>query len=76
MVTADMLNAELERVSQKPYLDNMLNSLSDEIEKNVDILHKDYLYVQKQGHLIAAINIHSGDIDWEWKAPAGFLQNR
>ena len=38
-------------------------------------LHKNYLYVQKQGHLFAAINIHSGKIDWEWKAPVGFLQN-
>lgn len=38
-------------------------------------LHKDHLYVQKQGYIIAAINIHSGKIDWEWKASPGYLQN-
>ena len=38
-------------------------------------LHKDHLYVQKQGHRIAAINIQTGEIEWEWKARAGFLQN-
>ena len=38
-------------------------------------LHKDHLYVQKNGHIIAAINKHSGKIDWEWQAPAGYLQN-
>ena len=38
-------------------------------------LHKDHLYVQKRGFIIAAINIHSGEIDWEWKAPPGHLQN-
>ena len=38
-------------------------------------LHKNYLYVQKQGHRIAAINIDSGEIDWEWKSRPGYLQN-
>lgn len=38
-------------------------------------LHKDHLYVQKGGAFITAINIHSGKVEWEWRAPVGFLQN-
>jgi len=39
------------------------------------VLHKDHLYVQKAGSRIAAINKHTGKIDWEWKAKSGWLQN-
>ena len=39
------------------------------------MLWKDYLYVQKRGSLIAAINKHTGEIDWEWKPPFPHLQN-
>ncbi|QLE02462.1 PQQ-binding-like beta-propeller repeat protein [Galbibacter sp. BG1] len=39
------------------------------------VLHKNYLYVQKAGRSIAAINKLTGKIEWEWQAPAGFLQN-
>jgi outer membrane protein assembly factor BamB len=39
------------------------------------VLYKNHLYVQKAGYQIAAVNIKTGLIDWEWTAPAGYLQN-
>lgn len=39
------------------------------------VLYKNYLYVQKAGWKIAAINIETGLIDWEWNAPMGYTQN-
>ena len=39
------------------------------------VLHKDHLYVQKQGKYISAINKYTGKIEWEWESPIGFLQN-
>lgn len=39
------------------------------------VLYKNHLYVQKAGRQIAAVNIKTGLIDWEWTAPAGYLQN-
>lgn len=39
------------------------------------VLHKDHIYAQKAGHYIVAINKKTGNIDWEWKGPIGFLQN-
>ncbi|MFY0654965.1 MAG: PQQ-binding-like beta-propeller repeat protein [Cyclobacteriaceae bacterium] len=38
-------------------------------------LWKNHLYVQKKGGLMAAINIESGEIEWEWWAPRGHLYN-
>mgnify|MGYP001159726970 FL=1 len=39
------------------------------------VLHKDHLYVQKAGTSLAALNKYTGEIEWEWFAPPGFLQN-
>ncbi len=39
------------------------------------VLHKNHLYVQKAGSRIAAINKHTGKIDWEWAVKPGWLQN-
>ncbi len=33
------------------------------------------LYVQKLGHEIAALSLATGNIEWIWTAPGGFLQN-
>ncbi|WP_338239159.1 PQQ-binding-like beta-propeller repeat protein [Persicobacter diffluens] len=38
-------------------------------------LWKGKLYVQKFGSRIAAIDIKTGQITWEWNAPRGYLQN-
>ncbi|MEX0320985.1 MAG: PQQ-binding-like beta-propeller repeat protein [Puniceicoccaceae bacterium] len=38
-------------------------------------LYKNHLYVQKQGHRILALDVETGGIDWEWRAPPGYLQN-
>ncbi|BDC98738.1 PQQ-binding-like beta-propeller repeat protein [Persicobacter psychrovividus] len=38
-------------------------------------LWKGKLYVQKFGSRIAAIDIETGKISWEWNAPRGYLQN-
>jgi len=45
---AERYMQELERVSQKSYLENVFNVLGDEIEENVNILRKDqhYLYYE------------------------------
>jgi len=39
------------------------------------MLHKGHLYVQKIGHIIAALEKQTGKIVWEWQAPLGYLQN-
>ena len=39
------------------------------------VLHKDHLYVQKAGTFLVALNKYTGEIEWEWFAPPGFLQN-
>lgn len=39
------------------------------------MLHKNHLYVQKIGHIIAALDKKDGRIVWEWQAPVGYLQN-
>lgn len=44
-------------------------------DSSAPVLHKNHLYVQKGGSHIAAINKSNGKVDWEWKAPIGFLQN-
>ncbi|MFC1760651.1 PQQ-binding-like beta-propeller repeat protein [Planctomycetota bacterium] len=38
-------------------------------------LWKDHLYVQKLGYRLIALHKDSGEVKWEWKGPAGFLQN-
>ncbi len=58
------------RTKTKPELGN--GGLPDSA---APVLHKDHIYVQKAGHFIAAINKHTGNIDWEWQGPEGFLQN-
>ncbi|GAL67977.1 serine/threonine protein kinase-related protein [Jejuia pallidilutea] len=52
--------------------DSTLGGLPD---SSAPVLHKNYLYVQKAGREIAAINKNSGKIEWAWEAPVGFLQN-
>jgi len=44
-------------------------------DSSAPVWYKNHLYVQKEGWKIAAINIESGLIDWEWSAPLGYLQN-
>jgi outer membrane protein assembly factor BamB len=44
-------------------------------DSSAPVLYKNHLYVQKGGWQIAAINIETGLIDWEWSAPLGYLQN-
>ncbi|QLE02448.1 PQQ-binding-like beta-propeller repeat protein [Galbibacter sp. BG1] len=39
------------------------------------ILYKGYLYVQKKGGAVAALNVKKGEIAWEWYAKRGHLQN-
>lgn len=38
-------------------------------------IYNGYLYVQKKGGLMAAINIETGELAWEWQAPRGHLYN-
>ncbi len=44
-------------------------------DSSAPVLFKNHLYVQKEGWKLAAINIKTGLIDWEWSAPLGYLQN-
>ncbi|MCD6354730.1 MAG: PQQ-binding-like beta-propeller repeat protein, partial [Prolixibacteraceae bacterium] len=44
-------------------------------DSSAPVLYKNHLYVQKAGQQLAAINIETGLIDWEWTAPPGYLQN-
>jgi len=44
-------------------------------DSSAPVWHKNHLYVQKEGWKIAALKIESGEIDWEWSAPLGYLQN-
>ena len=44
-------------------------------DSSAPVLYKNHLYVQKEGWKLAAINIKTGLIDWEWSAPLGYLQN-
>lgn len=44
-------------------------------DSSAPVLWKDHLYVQKQGAEIAALNKHTGSIDWTWRCPPGYLQN-
>ncbi len=39
------------------------------------VLWRDHLYVQKLGSVLAALRRTDGKIEWEWRAPPGFLQN-
>lgn len=39
------------------------------------VLWGDYVYVQKNGHILAALNRETGHVEWEWKTPNNFLQN-
>jgi outer membrane protein assembly factor BamB len=39
------------------------------------VLWGEHVYVQKVGHILAALNRETGKIDWEWRAPMRFLQN-
>ncbi|MEX0320979.1 MAG: PQQ-binding-like beta-propeller repeat protein [Puniceicoccaceae bacterium] len=39
------------------------------------VLWKGYVYVQKTGSVLAALNSKDGAIDWEWRVPRPFLQN-
>ena len=38
-------------------------------------LWRHHLYVQKRGTAIAALNRNTGEEEWAWQAPGGFLQN-
>jgi outer membrane protein assembly factor BamB len=39
------------------------------------VLWGNHVYVQKIGHILAALNRETGKIEWEWRAPLHFLQN-
>ena len=39
------------------------------------VLWKDHVYVQKRGSRIAALDRDTGDLVWEWRQPANYLQN-
>jgi outer membrane protein assembly factor BamB len=44
-------------------------------DSSAPVVWGNHLYVQKIGHYLAAINLKTGNIDWEWTGIPGFLQN-
>jgi outer membrane protein assembly factor BamB len=44
-------------------------------DSSAPVLWKNHLYVQKLATHIAAINVNTGEIEWQWKAPYGWIQN-
>jgi outer membrane protein assembly factor BamB len=51
------------------------NRVDGKPDSAAPVLWKNHLYVQKLVESIVAINIHSGEIDWEWRVPEDRFQN-